>query len=101
MTSPDARAKFGKHKGKTWSWINKYDWKYLQWAKLNVPNLFEDKPQSRSVSMDQNVGESSWMKIPSIPYTMKEDPPERDDNDPNSSSFMYNIAKRMLDNGEL
>jgi hypothetical protein len=51
--------------------------------------------------MDQNVGESSWMKIPSIPYTMKEEPPERDDNDPNSSSFMYNIAKRMLDNGEL
>jgi len=101
MTSPDARAKFGKHKGKTKAWIQKNDWRYLEWAKLNVPNLFEDKPQSRSVSMDQNVGESSWMKIPSIPYTMKEDPPERDDNDPNSSSFMYNIAKRMLDNGEL
>ena len=94
--SPDARAKFGKHKGKTWSWINKYDWKYLQWAKINVPNLFEENPQTRSVSVDQK-----WGKPTPAPSVSKEVPPERDDNDPNSSSFMYNLAKRLLDNGEL
>ena len=94
--SPDARAKFGKHKGKTWSWINKYDWKYLQWAKLNVPNLFEENPQTRSVSADQK-----WGNPTPAPSVSKEVPPERDDNDPNSSSFMYNLATRLLDNGEL
>lgn len=113
--SPDTRAKFGKHKGKTVAWIQKNDWRYFEWAKANAPGMFQDSPSFRSKSSDQNwgkpsnssstvsknLGESSWMQIPSIPHTMKEDPPERDDSDPNSSSFLYNIAKRMLDNGEL
>lgn len=113
--SPDTRAKFGKHKGKTVSWIQKNDWRYFEWAKANAPGMFQDspsfgskqpdrswgKPSNSPSSVSKNLGESSWMQIPSIPHTMKEEPPERDDSDPNSSSFMYNIAKRMLDNGEL
>ena len=107
--SPDTRAKFGKHKGKTVSWIQKNDWRYFEWAKANAPGMFQDSPSFGSKSPDRSwgkpqsssVSESSWMKIPSIPYTMKEEPPERDESDPNSSSFLYNIAKRMLDNGEL
>jgi len=100
--SPDTRAKFGKHKGKTVSWIQKNDWRYFEWAKANAPGMFQDSPSFGSKSPDQ-----SWGKPFGIPSAVpkfqgeREEPPERDDNDPNSSSFMYNIAKRMLDNGEL
>jgi hypothetical protein len=100
--SPDSRAKFGKHKGKTAAWIMKNDWRYMDWAKLNVPNLFEDSTYRGSTESDR-----SWGKPIGIPNTVpkfqgeREVPPERDDNDPNSSSFLYNIAKRLMDNGEL
>ena len=96
--SPDTKAKFGKHKGKTVAWIQKFDWRYFEWAKANAPGMFQDSPSSRSKPVDQN-----WGKPPGAfeASTKFEVPPERDDNDPNSSSFLYNLAKRMLDNGEL
>jgi hypothetical protein len=94
--SLDARAKFGKHKGKTRAWIQQNDWRYLEWAKLNVPNLFEENPQARSVQVDQK-----WGKPTPAPAVSRVEPPETDGDDPNSSSFMYNLAKRLLDKGEL
>ena len=107
--------KIGKYKGKTVKWVMYNDRRYFEWAKANAPGMFQDSPTFRSKSSDQNwgkpsnspssvsknLGESSWMQIPSIPHTMREDPPEGNESDPNSSSFLYNIAKRMLDNGEL
>ena len=96
--SPDTRAKFGKHKGKTVSWIQKNDWRYFEWAKANAPGMFQDSPSFGSKQPDRSWGKPSGIPAPAARIEV---PPERDDNDTNSSSFLYNIAKRMLDNGEL
>jgi hypothetical protein len=88
--SSDSVARFGKHKGKTESWVQRFDPRYLQWARANAPGMFGAPQEIRHQHVTQEKRVISSDELP-----------EADLNDPSTPSGLYALAMRMIERGEI
>jgi hypothetical protein len=89
--SPEFVLQIGKHKGKTVRWVMLNDRRYFEWAKANVPDMFEPyKPKGTPKSLDTQTGGK-----PKSLDTQNEGEPVARDPWTNPHLF-YEIAQRAL-----
>lgn len=84
------KAQFGKHKGKTKRWIMDNDPGYFRWAAVNVPNLFGGQKSNSGGGFEAK---------PVVKPVVYEEPPEEPVGSVGTSTWFYEIGKRMLEGG--